>query len=449
MLRIFGLTFKSLHNRSLTVGLTVASIALSIVLLLGVEHVRREAQTNFTNTISGTDLIVGARTSPVQLLLASVFRLSDATNNIQWDSYEAISAHPAVAWSIPISLGDSHRGYRVVGTTGAYFEHFRYGRKQRLRMRQGAWFGHEDGAVLGSEVASKLGYRVGDEVVVAHGAGDVSFIEHDEQPFTVTGILAPTGTPVDRSVHVSLAGIDSIDEGMNQDHKEEDLDPLAAALAGVDQNHVHEQDEHTGHGEAGGHAHDHAEAAHSHSPGQITAFFVGLKSRAAALGVQRQVNEYRSEALTAAMPAAALQELWAIVGVVEKALLVVAVFVVLVGLCGMLVAIMTSLNERRREMAILRSVGARPLHVLILIVGEAGLVTIAGVASGLVFLYSLLLIARPLIAERLGLFIALRPPSLYELGIIGIVCVAGVLIGFVPGYRSYRYSLADGLMVKI
>jgi len=449
MLRVFELTFKSLRNRRFTVGLTVTSIALSVVLLLGVERIRREAQTSFTNTISGTDLIVGARTSPVQLLLASVFRLSDATNNIQWDSYQAISAHPAVAWSIPISLGDSHRGYRVVGTTGAYFEHFRYGRKQRLQMRQGAWFDHEDGAILGSEVAAKLGYRIGDEVVVAHGAGDVSFIEHDEEPFTVTGILAPTGTPVDRSVHVSLAGIDAIHEGMNAEHEEEDFDPLAAALANVERAHVHEQDEHDEHDQTSAHTHDHAQGTHSHTPGQITAFFVGLKSRAAALGVQRHVNEYRSEALTAVMPAAALQELWEIVGVVEKALLVVAVFVVLVGLCGMLVAIMTSLNERRREMAILRSVGARPLHVLVLIVGEAGMVTVAGVASGLVFLYSLLLITRPLIAERLGLFIALRSPSFYELGIIGIVCLAGVLIGFVPGYRSYRYSLADGLMVKI
>ncbi len=96
------LALKSLGNRKLTAGLTIASIALSVTLLLGVERIRTEAQTNFTNTLSGTDLIVGARTGPVQLMLSSVFGLSDATNNIRWESYETISGHPGVEWSIPI-----------------------------------------------------------------------------------------------------------------------------------------------------------------------------------------------------------------------------------------------------------------------------------------------------------------------------------------------------------
>ncbi len=431
----FALSLKSLRNRRVTVGLTIASIALSVALLLGVERIRREAQTSFTNTISGTDLIVGARTSPVQLLLASVFRLSDASNNMEWKSYQAIAAHPAVAWSIPISLGDSHRGYRVVGTTRQYVDHFQYGRKQSLHMNDGEWFAGADGCVLGAEAAAALGYAVGDAVVVAHGAGEVSFIQHDEHPFTVTGILAPTGTPVDRSVHVSLAGIDSIHEGMTGDPTEEDLDPLAAALAAARQAEAH----------AG---HDHG-ASHGHEPGQITACFLGLKSRAAALGVQRMVNEYEGEALSAVMPAAALQQLWEIVGVVENTLLVVSAMVVLVGLTGMMVALMTSINERRREMAILRAVGARPAHVMGLIAGEAVLVSVIGVGVGFILLYAVLLIARPIIATRMGLFISIGFPSLYEWAIGIVVVLAGLVIGLVPAYRGYRYSLADGLTVRV
>jgi len=419
---ILSLAIKSLRNRKVTVGLTIVSIALSVTLLLGVERIRREAQTSFTNTISGTDLIVGARTGPVQLLLSSVFGLSDATNNIEWESYEALSAHPGIAWAIPISLGDTHLGYRVLGTTRAYFDHFRYGHRQALQMQAGGWFASEDGAVLGAEVAEKLGYRVGADIVVTHGSGDVSFIKHDTHPFQVAGILVRTGTPVDRTVFVSLAGIDAIHAGMDpaDDHGH---DPLTAHAVSS----PHHEDE----------------------PEAITAIYIGLKSRSAALSVQRTVNEYKGEPLSAILPAVALQELWAIISVVEKALLAVSGFVVLVGLSGMLVAIMTGLNERRREMAILRSVGARPLHVFSLIVGEAGVVTLIGIIAGIASLYGLLIAAQPLIASQLSLFLGITGLSGYELILMGIVCAAGLVIGIIPGYQVYKYSLADGMTVRV
>ena len=442
----FALSLKSLRNRHFTVGLTITAIALSVTLLLGVERVRREAQTSFTNTISGTDLIVGSRTSPVQLLLSSVFRMSDASNNIDWKSYEAIAAHPAVAWSIPLSLGDSHRGFRVVGTTRDYFEHLKHGRKQSLRLLEGEWFENLNGCVLGSQVAAALGYAVGDKIVVAHGAGDVSFVEHDEHPFMITGILAPTGTPVDRSVHVSLQGIDTIHAGMLGELDEDEFDPLMAALK------RREQDSH-GHGSGLGDDHTHHHhldnPERKHEPDQITAFFVGLKSRSAALGVQRMVNEYEAEPLSAALPGVALLELWEIVGVVEKALMAISWFVVVVGLAGMLVAIMTSLNERRREMAILRSVGARPVHIFGLIMGEAALVTVAGIIGGFALLYALTMTARPILMTRLGVSMAIGWPNDHELGLALVVLLAGILIGLLPAYRSYRLSLSDGLTARV
>ena len=436
----FILAIKSLGNRKLTAGLTIASIALSVTLLLGVERIRTEAQTSFTNTISGTDLIVGARTSPVQLLLSSVFGLSDATNNIRWQSYEAISDHRGIAWTIPLSLGDSHAGYRVLGTNGTFFDHFRYGRKQLLQMSAGGWFSSEDGAVLGAEAAEKLGYRVGSDIVLAHGSGDVSFIQHDAHPFHVTGILNRTSTPVDRTVFVSLAGIDGIHAGMDSSGKH-GHDPLAG--------HTDIGPHRTEKGHTRGHDHLDAADHQDHESVAITAFYVGLKSRSAALSVQRMVNEYKGEPLSAVLPAVVLTQLWEIIGVVEKTLLAVSAFVVLVGLCGMLVAIMTSLNERRREMAILRAVGARPLHVFSLIVGEAAMVTLMGVALGVALLYATFTVAQPLIAYRFGLFVSAGSLSTYELVLMGTVCLAGMLIGLVPGYRIYRYSLADGMTVRV
>jgi putative ABC transport system permease protein len=391
-----------------------------VTLLLGVERIRTETRTSFTNTISGTDLIVGARSGPVQLLLYSVFRIGNPTNNISWKSCQEIARNPNIKWTIPISLGDSHRGYRVMGTTGDYFEYFRFAGGRRLEMADGQIFQNVFDAVLGADVSAALKYRIGDPITIAHGAGQVSFIKHDDKPFTVVGILKKTATPVDRTVHVPLEGIEAI----HIDWKD------GAPLAGmsIPQGNVRQMDL---------------------SPKAITALFIGLKSRIAALGVQRYVNNYSREPLLAVMPGVALQELWDLIGVAEKALLAVSAFVVIVGLCGMLIALMTSLNERRREMAILRSVGARPFHVFSMIVGESAMLTLAGVAAGLILLYGLLLVVRPVILSRFGLYINLGGLSVYELLLTGIVCLAGALIGMIPGYRIYRYSLADGMTIRI
>jgi putative ABC transport system permease protein len=422
---IVQLAIKSLRNRKLTVALTVMSIALAVVLLLGVERIRNQARESFASTISGTDLIVGARSSPVHLLLYSVFRIGNPTNNVRWESFRAVADRPQVAWAIPISLGDSHRGFRVLGTTPAYFEHFRFAHERKLELKSGTWFRDTQDAVLGVDVADTLAYRAGDAIVIAHGMGDVSFALHQERPFRVAGVLARTGTPVDRTVHVTLQGLDAV-------HAEQlgaqSADPLATALQA--QEHAHGNDE--------------SEAQRS-----ISAFLLGLKSRGAALSMQRAVNEYAGEPLTAILPGPTLQELWDIVGVAEKTLLAVSVLVVVIGLTGMLVALLTGLSERRREMAILRSVGARPLHIFSLMLGEAAVLTSCGIALGLAALYAALLAGQPYLESRLGLLLEVALPSAHESSLIMLVAGAGLLIGFIPAYRSYRYSLADGMTIRI
>ena len=420
----FGMAVKSLRNRKFTAGLTVLSIALSVTLLLGVERIRQESRASFASTVSGTDLIVGARSSPVHLLLFSVFRIGNATNNIAWASYRAISERPEVAWSIPVSLGDSHRGFRVMGTTQDYFEHFRYGRGRKLEFAQGKAFVETHDAVLGAQAAAALGYVAGQSITIAHGAGDVSFSLHEDQPFRVVGVLARTGTPVDRTVHVSLQGIDALHEESNAEAAQ---DPLAAAV----------------------HAHEREAGAVPSSGKVITAFLLGLKTRAAALSVQRLVNEYPNEPLTAILPGATLQEVWEIVGVAEQALAAVSALVVVVGLAGMLVALLTGLSERRREMAVLRSVGARPRHVFGLLLGEAAFLTLSGIVLGVVVLYLGLLAAGPWLESRFGLFIGIGWPSAHELNLMILVGAAGIAIGLIPAYRIYRYSLADGMTIRI
>ncbi|NJN47031.1 MAG: ABC transporter permease, partial [Candidatus Competibacteraceae bacterium] len=341
---IISLAIRSLVNRRFTALLTVLAIAMSVTLLLGVEQIRREAKSSFANTISGTDLIVGARSGTIQLLLYSVFRIGNATNNIAWDSYQELAANPKVSWTIPLSLGDSHRGFRVLGTNGDYFVHYRYARDRQLTLAAGRPFTGLFEAVLGAEVAETLEYTLHQDIVIAHGVGAIGLSRHDDKPFRVVGILAKTGTPVDRTVHVSLESIEAIHVDWQGGAR---IPGMAVSAEQVRQLGL--------------------------TPKTITAFMVGLHSKISTFSVQRAINEYRGEPLLAILPGVALQELWDLMSVAEQALMAISVFVVITGLIGMLTVILASLNERRREMAILRSVGARPTHIFGLLMTEAGL----------------------------------------------------------------------------
>lgn len=393
------LALRSLANRRTTVLLTLASIAVSVSLLLGVQKLRGAAREGFTSTVSGVDLIVGARSGPLNLLLYSVFRVGDATANVSWDSYQLVANHRDVAWTIPISLGDSHRGFRVLGTTDAYFEHYRIAGGRPLRFLAGTQFADLHDVVLGADVAEELRYVPGEQIVIAHGAADVSFTQHDDHPFRVVGILERTGTPVDRTVHVSL-------------------DAMAAL---------------------------HAENATR----GITAFMVGMRDRTAMLTMQRALNEYRKEPLLAIIPGVALKQLWDLVAVADRALMVVAAFVVFAGLLGMLTTILVSLNERRREMAILRSVGAAPRHIFTLMVAEAGILATAGVLAGIAITYALLAAAQPLLAARFGIFVALTGLTAPDFFMLAGIVLAALVMGLLPGWRAYRNTLADGLTIRI
>ena len=490
---LFGLAWKSLLNRRLTAGLTVAAVAMSVMLLVAVDRIRTETKTSFVNTISGVDLVVGARGGPLNLLLYAVFRVGDATSNISWESYQMIAARPEVAWSVPLSLGDAHRGYRVLGTTDDYFAHYRYGRDRALAFETGEPFANASEAVLGAEVAATLGYAMGDGIVVSHGIGDVSFVHHDDAPFTVAGILAPTGTPVDRTVHVSLAGIEAMhsEPGAHEhDHDghsdEEDHDEHAddehhdgehaehhdgehdadehdehhddhAEHDDVDhaEHHDGEHDEH--HDAAAHHAeHDDSEHAEHHDaehaepqPDAITAFLVGLHSRPLALRLQRFVNEYEGEPLMAILPGATLQQLWDLVGVAEVALISVAVLVVVAGLIGMTTTLLAGLAERRREMAVLRAVGAGRGWVFALLIVESAMLAATAAIVGVAAAHGAMFAGRAVLEDRFGLALAGGTPGLFDLAVVLGVTLAGALAATFPAWRAYRYSLADGLTVRV
>lgn len=418
MNKFMHLATYSLLNRKNGALLSIFTIAISVALLLGVEQIRNQAKSSFANSISGTDLIVGARSGQINLLLYSIFRIGNATNDIDWQSYQDLKNHPAVSWTVPLSLGNSHQGSRVLGTNQDYFNFYQFAKKQQLSFEQGKVFQQTFEAVIGADVASSLGYQLDSPIVLARGIKDIGLNQRENLPFKVVGILAPTGTPVDKTVHVSLKAIEILRLGDESTYLSQLFDAKTLDNTAFETK-------------------------------QITGFLVGLKSKIHTFRVQRQINEYHLEPLSAIVPSIALYELWGLMSVAEKALLMVSAVVVITGFLGMLTSLLTSLNERRREMAILRALGARPRHIFSLLILEAGIICNLGILFGMGLLYLLLTLTSPFIYQAYGLVISASLPTPYEAMLVAVIQLSGLLTGIIPALFAYRKSLNDGLTIRI
>ena len=415
---LLKLTINSLYARLLTVSMTVLAISLSLMLYLSVEKLRSSAYTSFTNTISQTDLIVGSRTGSVQLLLYSVFRIGNATNNITWESYEDIINRDEINWSVPISLGDSHKGFRVMGTNADFFKRYKYRGDRSLKIEEGKYFVDLYDVVIGFGVAEKLGYNINTPLIVSHGLK--SFLEHDDQPFKVSGILAKTGTPVDNTIIVSLEAIEAIHVDWSSGSK------VSGKATPIEQ--IRKMDL---------------------SPSNITAVLLGVNSKLKIFQLQRWINEYPEEALISILPGVALQELWRIVGVVENILLGISSIVILTTLMGMTAIVFSSLSERRREMAIWRAMGASPKIIIGLLMLEAFIISTVSVVVSTFLLFILLYFIQPWIDSTYGILVTIEMLSLNDIYIFILFILAAMIVSLIPAMRAYWFSINDGMTIKI
>jgi putative ABC transport system permease protein len=465
---IFSVAKQSLLHRKMSVFLTFLALLVSVSLLVSIEHLRTEAKSSFYRTVSGVDLIVGARTGQINLLLSSVFRVGANANSVSWESYQRIVSNPQVEWAIPLSLGDSHKGFAVIGTTNAYFEHYRYGDNGQLRFAIGGRFtnivakkavnksekaasliNHFD-VVLGAVAARQLNYKVGDQITISHGVGKVSFSHHTDHPFTVVGILQFTGTPVDQAVHVGLKAIESIHvqpkrslskkpsyqhslkkskqtEDNHDEHEHEheheqiadsDIESAVANLSSQLSHDLHEQD--------------------NMLPTQVSAFMLGLKSRIAVLQVQRQVNQDKLEPLSAIIPGVALGELWGLVGAIENVLRIISAAVMIASLLGLSTMLLASLRERRAEINVLRIMGAKPSFVFWLLQLEALSIAVGACIIGVVFVTSLIFLSNDWLLAEYGLALSPNIFSIHILWVLVSVLVATFLIALIPSIDAYR-----------
>lgn len=405
----FKLAYKSLLNRKNSVLLTILAMTVSIFVLLGVEHIRYQAKESFASTVSGVDMIVGARTGSLNLLLYSVFRIGAPTNNISWSSFEEISNSPKVKWAIPISLGDSHKGFRVMGTNQDYFEYFSYGDKHKLQFEQGKPFNSLFDVVLGSEVAKKLDYVLGEELILAHGMASTSFSLHDDRPFTVVGILAPTGTPVDQTLHISLEGIEAIHidwkHGVKMPGKAISNDKLEELKL---------------------------------KPNNITAFMLGLKSRMAIFAVQRDINQYKKEPLTAILPGVALSELWQMMNMLENTLRLISLLVLIAALLGLSAMLLASIRERSHEIQLLRVIGASPFFLFFLIELEALLISFISILLAVIILYASLGLVGDVLAANFGLHINAQFLSENIIYLLMLIIVSTLIAAAIPSFSMYK-----------
>ena len=388
------------------------------MLYLSVEKLRASAYTSFTNTISQTDLIVGSRTGSVQLLLYSVFRIGNATNNITWESYEDIIKRDEVDWSVPISLGDSHKEFRVMGTNEDFFKRYKYRGDQSLKIENGKYFSDLYDVVIGFGVAEKLGYNINTPIIVSHGLR--SFTEHDDQPFKVSGILAKTGTPVDNTIIVSLEAIEAIHIDWSSGAKIPGQETPVEQIRRMDL-----------------------------APSNITAVLIGVNSKLQIFQLQRWINEYSEEALSSILPGVALQELWRIVSIVENLLLGISMVVIFTTLIGMAAIIFSSLSERRREMAIWRAMGASPKIVIGLLMLEAFIISSLSVMVSTFLLFILLYILQPWIDSTYGILVTIEMLSLKDIYIFILFILSAMLVSLIPAIRAYCFSINDGMTIKI
>ena len=443
-----GLALRSMLARKLSLILTVVTLALSVALFLTIERLRVATRDSFDGTISGVDVLVGARGSDLGLLLYTAFQIGDAAPSMRWSSFLDVQADARTQWAVPISLGDSHRGYRVIATTSDYFDFVRTGRDRPLAFKAKApSLLSGFGVVLGSDVARALDYELGDAIAIQHGlasAGDRSHetqpfivtgilaatgtpIDHETQPFIVTGILAATGTPIDYSLLLHTRAFEAIHEGWNGSvpgraitRHDGATDRTVIDLSGDE-----------------------------FEPSRLTAVYVGLKSKRRIFQFVETIEDRRrTEPLTAVLPGITLSQLWLLLGSAERALLTFSVLIVLAALAGQMTLLVATLDLRRREIAIYRAMGAQPLAIAGLLVVEAVLISLAAALSGLVLTLLGTWVAGQVLGGTLKLDLNAVMVTIRQgqalLAFIGVSAVTGL----VPAFLAYRSSLQDGMRAR-
>ena len=412
-----SLLLKSMRSRIIPTSLVTISLMASMVLLLSIERVQQATEEGFNQSISGVDAIIGPRSSSLELVLYTVFHIGRPTNNITTKTINDMKQRSDISWLVPIALGDSHRGFRVVATKPNYFDHIKYANNQSLAFSKGRGFADLSEAVLGSDVATTLNYSLGSQIQITHGSIESTGNKHDDFSFKVTGILNKTGTPIDQAIFLDLQGYELLHLGWKSGKKVFSLDDVGLSSLPAD----------------------------ALNPKTVTAAFVGLKSKLTLFNFSKNIREYPKEAISAVIPGIALSELWSIVGLVDKGFQLLSWIIIAISLIAMVTLIIASLDNRRQEMTIYRANGASPKFLAAMVIYESLVIGLVAIIGAVV----LVTIVTYFATEQLNLTLGISPSfkwiSLNEIKIFSIILFAGVLSSLIPAAMVFRKNLHQTL----
>ncbi len=454
-MNLFNIALKSIRQRLLASSLTALSVALGVALMIAVLVANKIVTQSFDLQRIGYDLVVGPKGSELDLVLNTIFRITPPIENLPWRYYDEVKENKHIGVAIPIALGDSTEegGFPILGTTVEYFD-VEYAEGKRFQIhKDDSWPRGKWESVIGATVARVNGWKVGDEFQMVHGGQD----DHvHEEKFKIVGILAPTGTPNDRTVFVNLTGFFAIaghekpvEEAIAREaeffgetveqvraYHADDLKELAA----------HADHDHTGHDHA---HHDHPTPSLQR---EVTAILVRMKedpkrptlAQSRAIEFAAQLREgFKAQAVNPIRPMQRLMN--NLVGNVRMILLYLTAIIIVVSGISIFVSIYNSMSERKREIAIMRALGADRMQVFSIILTESIILCLIGGLVGILLGHGLIIAAAPIVTARTGLVIDPLIFEPLELTLIPIMIGLAALVGFIPGLTAYRTDVAENL----
>jgi putative ABC transport system permease protein len=413
-MNLYSLSIAYIRARWLTSSLLVLLLAMGVATISLLLHFSHQAEQRLAHDGRGFDLVVGAKGSPLQLILSSIYHMDIPTGNIPLAEAQRLQKHPQVKQAIPLALGDSYRGFRIVGTKQDYIAHY------KAELAEGQFFVAPLEAVLGATVAREAKVKVGATFAGSHGLTDGGE-EHADSPYKVVGVLKPTGTVIDRLV---LTPVESVWK-----------------IHGSEAHHQHEEEAHEEHKH-----HNHAKGNHEEqikASDEITALLITYRSRAAAMPLPREIN--RMSRVQAASPAFETARLLSLLGIGLDTLRLFGIILIVSALAGMLVAVYQSMLERRVDIALMRVLGASRGMLMKQVVLEAGLLIAAGIGAGLVLSHVALAMLPSLSAQLANM--GFTPLQLLpgEIGMAAGLLIAGLCVALLPALAAYRVDVSRTL----
>lgn len=397
-MRISKVSFRNIFHKPLSSILSIILLAFGVGIIIMMMGTTEQLEKQFTKNIKGIDMVVGAKGSPLQLILSSVYQIDAPTGNISLDEFNKLSKNPLVEKAIPLAYGDNYEGYRIVGTSEDYPAHY------SAKLSNGNWWAKTGEVVVGARVAQLTGISIGDEFSGSHGLSN-SIEEHDHFAYKVVGIMEPTGTVVDKLLLTDISSVWAV-----HDHHEE------------------------GHAD---HDHEHEE------PKEITAGIVSFKSPMGNLTIPRMVNQNTN--MQAALPAIEVNRLFSLMGSGVKTLRILAVLIIVLSAFSVFVSLWQSLKERRYELALLRSMGGSGRQLLWIVLAEGLILSFAGYILGLILGKTSLLFISKLTEQTYQYEVSQQWISSVEIALLPIALGIGTIAAAIPAIQAYRTNISKVL----